>query len=197
MFKILLLIRNILNITPEKDLNAPLLPLPPLPPLPPQLLPQSPLSPMISAARSGSGGGRQWPRKQRQWQGDTTINQQMVATATETAFLAAAAATAAAVAAAVATAAIARQRRGCRRWQRQRQHVRSTLRRGGNGGHGGDGGNIGDSGGSRCSRSGDVGCGDSGCGCCCGNSGMMQGRGGQGGSLLSWCDHTLVSREKG
>ena len=35
-----------------------------------------------------------------------------------------------------------------------------------------------------------------GCGCCCccgggcGNGCMMQGRGGQGGSSLSWCDHT-------
>jgi len=89
MFKILLLICNILNIIPEKDLNAPPSPLPPFPPQP---LPQSLLSPMTLAARSGNGGGRQQRWKQRQQGGCTTINQQMAAIATEKAFVVAAAA---------------------------------------------------------------------------------------------------------
>ena len=101
MFKVLLLICNILNITLEKDLNAPPSPLPPFPPQP---LPQSPLLPMTSAARSsGNGGGRQRQQKQRQQGGHTTINQQMAATATRTAFVVVAVATAAAMAVAVAT----------------------------------------------------------------------------------------------
>jgi len=105
MFKILLLICNILNITLEKDLNAPPSPLPPFPPQP---LPQSPPSPMTSAARSsGNGGGRQRGQKQRQRQGHTTINQQMAVTATKTAFMAVAAVMVAAVAVFVAMAAMA------------------------------------------------------------------------------------------
>jgi len=94
----------ILSITPEKDLNAPLLP---LPPFPPQLLPQSTPLPMTSAASSGNGRDRQRRQKQRQRRGNTTINQQMAEIATETAFVAAAAATVAAMAAAVVTVAIA------------------------------------------------------------------------------------------
>jgi hypothetical protein len=69
MFKILLLIFNILNIKPEKDLNAPPLLLTPFLLQP---LPQSSLSPMTSAAISdnggnrGSGGGKQQSTKR--WQ---------------------------------------------------------------------------------------------------------------------------------
>ena len=59
---------------------------------------------MTSAASSGNGRSRKRRRKQRLRWGHTTINQQMVAIATETAFLAAAAAMAAAVAAAVVMA---------------------------------------------------------------------------------------------
>ena len=86
MFKMLLVICNILNITPENDLHAPSLP---LPPFPPQLLPQSLPSPMTSVASSGNGGGRQRWWKQRQRWGHTTINQQMTVIVTETAFVAA------------------------------------------------------------------------------------------------------------
>ena len=105
MFKVLLLICNILNITLEKDLNA----LPSqLPPFPPQPLPQLPPPPMTSAVRSsGNGRGRQQWWKSRQWRGHTTINQQMAATATKKAFVVVAVATAAALAAAVATASMA------------------------------------------------------------------------------------------
>ena len=101
----LLLLCNILNITPEKDLNAPPSPLPPFPPQP---LPQLPPPPMTSAVRSsGNGRGRQQWWKSRQWRGHTTINQQMAATATKKAFVVVAVATAAALAAAVATASMA------------------------------------------------------------------------------------------
>jgi hypothetical protein len=60
VFILLLLICCILNITPEKDANAPPLP---LALFPPQLLPQLLPLPITLAASNGNGGGRQRQQK--------------------------------------------------------------------------------------------------------------------------------------